>query len=80
MRGEKQQLMKTRKAVEYRGKTSNGYCYYINTEGEVAIYCKRGEKAQKNKELMKAVHEILTKGKDENLFIWQWYTVPIWDN
>ena len=80
MKNERNLLKKTRKAVDYRGKTSNGYCYYINMEGEVAVYCKRGERFQKSKELRKAIHEILDTERKENVFIWQWYTVPIWSN
>ena len=77
---ERRQKMKTQKRVDYRGKTSNGYLYHINKEGEVAIYCKKGEYFQKSKELRKAVHEILDSGREANFFIWQWYTVPYWNN
>ena len=59
MKDERKELKKKRTAVDYRGKTSNGYLYHINKEGEVAIYCKKGEYFQKSKELRKAVHEIL---------------------
>jgi len=74
---ERKLKMKTQKRVDYRGKTSNGYLFHINKEGEVAIYCKRGEYFQKSKELRKAVHEILDNGRADNIFIWQWYQVPI---
>ena len=80
MKDEKKELKKRRTAVDYRGKTSNGYLYHINTAGEVAIYCKRGESFHKSKELRKAVHEILDRGREANFFIWQWYSVPYWNN
>ena len=80
MKSERAELKRKCAAVDYRGKTSNGYCYHINKEGEVAIYCKRGECFQKSKELRKAVHEILDSGREANCFIWQWYLVPIWSN
>jgi len=77
---ERRQKMKTQKRVDYRGKTSNGYLYHINKEGEVAIYCKKGEYFQKSKELRKAVHEILDTSRAANYFVWQWYQVPIFNN
>lgn len=80
MKDERKELKKKRTAVDYRGKTSNGYLYHINKEGEAAIYCKKGESFQKSKELRKAVHEILDSGREANFFIWQWYTVPYWNN
>ena len=80
MPSEREILKKTRKAVDYRGKTSNGYLYHINKEGEVAIYCKKGEYFQKSKELRKAVHEILDTSRAANYFVWQWYQVPIFNN
>lgn len=80
MIGEKMQMMKTKTRVDYRGKTSNGYLYHINSDGEVAIYCKKGEYFQKSKELRKAVHEILDTSRAANYFVWQWYQVPIFNN
>jgi hypothetical protein len=77
---ERRQKMKTQKRVDYRGKTSNGYLYHINKEGEVAIYCKKGEYFQKSKELRKAVHEILDTSRAANYFVWQWYQVPIFND
>ena len=80
MKSERKELKKKCMAVDYRGKTSNGYLYHINMEGEVSIYCKRGESFQKSKELRKAVHEILDSGRKAKYFIWQWCLVPIWSN
>lgn len=80
MKDERKELKKKRIAVDYRGKTSNGYLYHINKEGEVAIYCKKGEYFQKSKELRKAVHEILDTSRAANYFVWQWYQVPIFNN
>ena len=80
MKSERTELKKKRTAVDYRGKTINGYLYHINKEGEVAIYCKRGESFQKSKELRKAVHEILDTSRAANYFVWQWFLVPIFNN
>lgn len=77
---EKMEKMKKQTRVDYRGKTSNGYYYHINIDGEAAIYCKRGERYQKSKELKKAIREVLDMGRTANYFIWQWYIVPIFEN
>lgn len=79
MISEKREKLQTQTRVDYRGKTSNGYCYHINKEGETAVYCRRGETYKKSKELKKAIREILDTGRKSNFFIWQWFTVPIFD-
>ena len=80
MGSEKRELMKRQKPVEYRGRTSNGYFYHINKDGEAAIYCRHGERYAKSDGLKKAVHEILDGSRAAKRFVWQWYTIPIYNN
>lgn len=77
MASEKDKLRRTRKAVDMAAHTSNGYYYRVNTDGEAAIYCKRGDTYHGNPELKKAVREIMRHGRETKIFIWQWYLKPI---
>lgn len=80
MKSERKELMKATKAVNFHGKTANGYCFRINDEGEASIYCKQNECYRKSPGVRQAVREVLNYGKASNIYIWQWYVVPVFNN